>query len=86
VVLIGRDREQIAAALDGCGVPLARADDMAQAVASACEASQPGDAVLLSPACASYDMFRNYVHRGEVFAAAVRKLVQGKDRGSRVED
>jgi UDP-N-acetylmuramoylalanine--D-glutamate ligase len=86
VVLIGRDREQIAAALGGCGVPLVRADDMVQAVASACAASRRGDAVLLSPACASYDMFRNYMHRGEVFAAAVRNLVQGKDRGSRIED
>jgi UDP-N-acetylmuramoylalanine--D-glutamate ligase len=76
VVLIGRDREQIAAALDGCGVPLVRAADMDQAVREARAASAIGDAVLLSPACASYDMFRNYAHRGEMFAAAVNKLVQ----------
>jgi UDP-N-acetylmuramoylalanine--D-glutamate ligase len=80
VVLIGRDREQIAAALDGCGVPLVRAADMDQAVQKARAASVSGDAVLLSPACASYDMFRNYAHRGEMFAAAVNKLVQRERR------
>jgi UDP-N-acetylmuramoylalanine--D-glutamate ligase len=74
VVLIGRDREKIAAALAGCGVPLERADTMGQAVAHAFAVSMPGDAVLLSPACASFDMFRNYVERGEMFAAAARKL------------
>ncbi len=76
-VLIGRDREQIAAVLEGCGVPLIRAADMEQAVRAALAASRAGDAVLLSPACASYDMFRNYMHRGEVFAAAVERLAAG---------
>ena len=80
VVLIGRDREQIAAALDGCGVPLVRAADMDQAVHEARAASLSGDAVLLSPACASFDMFRDYHHRGEMFAAAVNKLVQRERR------
>jgi UDP-N-acetylmuramoylalanine--D-glutamate ligase len=47
---------------------------MEEAVAQARAQAQPGDAVLLSPACASFDMFRNYIHRGEVFAACVRKL------------
>jgi len=74
VVLIGRDREQIATALAGCGVPLERADTMEQAVARAFAMSMPGDAVLLSPACASFDMFRNYAQRGEIFAAVARKL------------
>ncbi len=73
VVLIGRDREQIAGAIAGCGVAVERAADMDEAVRRARAASREGDVVLLSPACASYDMFRNYGHRGEVFAAAVRK-------------
>ncbi len=77
VVLIGRDAERIAAALGGCGVPLIRADDMPQAVLQARAASRGGDVVLLSPACASYDMFRNYGHRGATYAAAVRALVKG---------
>ena len=76
VVLIGRDAERIAQVLRPTGVTLLRAHDMAQAVASAYRAAQPGDAVLLSPACASYDMFRNYVHRAEVFAQAVQQLLQ----------
>ena len=79
VVLIGRDRERIAAALAGCGVPLIRAEDMQQAVQQAVELSRCGDAVLLSPACASYDMYKNYAHRGEVFAAAVKALVKSDE-------
>jgi UDP-N-acetylmuramoylalanine--D-glutamate ligase len=75
-VLIGRDADTIAKVLSGCGVPLTRATDMQEAVAAAYSASRRGDAVLLSPACASYDMFRNYVHRAEAFGAAVQNLVK----------
>lgn len=74
VVLIGRDAEQLARAIAASGVPLERAAGMDEAVQAAFRASRAGDAVLLSPACASYDMFRNYVHRAEVFVAAVRRL------------
>ncbi len=76
VVLIGRDADKIAAVFKPTGVTLLRASDMAEAVATAYRAAQPGDAVLLSPACASYDMFRSYIHRAEVFADAVRQLAQ----------
>ena len=74
VVLIGRDADMIAAALQGCGVAVVRAPDMAAAVQQSAALAQPGDAVLLSPACASFDMFRNYAHRAEVFVAAVHAL------------
>ncbi|MDO8958697.1 MAG: UDP-N-acetylmuramoyl-L-alanine--D-glutamate ligase, partial [Rhodocyclaceae bacterium] len=74
VVLIGRDAPKIRAALDGCGVPLLDAADMDTAVRLAAARARPGDAVLLSPACASFDMFRNYEHRAEVFKAAVAEL------------
>lgn len=74
VVLIGRDAALIERAIAGSGARIERAAGMDEAVDVAARAAQPGDAVLLSPACASYDMFRDYVHRAEVFAAAVRRL------------
>ena len=74
VVLIGRDGPQIGAALKDAGIPLLNATSLEAAVQTAFNAAQPGDAVLLSPACASFDMFRNYKHRAEVFVAAVRAL------------
>ncbi|MDP1957734.1 MAG: UDP-N-acetylmuramoyl-L-alanine--D-glutamate ligase, partial [Rhodocyclaceae bacterium] len=76
VVLIGRDAPLIRAALDGCGVPLLDAATMDEAVAAAAVRARPGDAVLLSPACASFDMFRNYEHRAAAFKAAVQALVK----------
>jgi UDP-N-acetylmuramoylalanine--D-glutamate ligase len=74
VVLIGRDAPRIEAELKGGQAPLIRADTFEQAVDRAYGAAQPGDAVLLSPACASYDMFRSYVHRGQVFVELVQAL------------
>jgi len=76
VVLIGRDAPLIAHAISGCGKPVLHARDMEDAVCVATEQAQNGDAVLLSPACASFDMFRNYAHRAEVFVQAVHKLME----------
>jgi len=76
VVLIGRDGSTIGAALRSTGITLRSAKTMDDAVAAAYELAREGDAVLLSPACASFDMFRNYGHRGDVFAAAARALAQ----------
>ena len=72
-VLIGRDARRLGAALAGA-CEVGYAGSMVEAVAVAAEAARPGDTVLLSPACASLDMFRDYAHRGEVFATAVREL------------
>lgn len=74
VILIGRDAAKIAAALENCDVPILQAGDMDDAVKQSAELAQAGDAVLMSPACASFDMYRNYVHRAEVFISAVRTL------------
>jgi UDP-N-acetylmuramoylalanine--D-glutamate ligase len=72
-VLIGRDAPAIALALQGvCTVEFCAT--MEDAVRAAARAAKPGDIVLLSPACASLDMFRDYTHRGAVFAEAVRGL------------
>ncbi len=73
-VLIGRDAEKIADALKDTGVPLLLARDMQDAVRISAAEAIKGDAVLMSPACASFDMFKNYVHRAEAFIAAVREL------------
>jgi UDP-N-acetylmuramoylalanine--D-glutamate ligase len=74
VLLIGRDAPQIERALAGASVPLERCATLEAAVERAAQCAQSGDAVLLSPACASFDMFRDYKHRGDAFAAAVRAL------------
>jgi UDP-N-acetylmuramoylalanine--D-glutamate ligase len=72
VLLIGRDAPLIGEAL--AGLPVEKCSTLEDAVRRAAELSHPGDAVLLSPACASFDMFRDYRHRGEAFAAAVDRL------------
>jgi UDP-N-acetylmuramoylalanine--D-glutamate ligase len=74
VVILGRDGPLIARALRGV-VPVTRASDLTDAVSRAAGLARSGDAVLLSPACASFDMFRDYVERGERFVAAVRERV-----------
>jgi UDP-N-acetylmuramoylalanine--D-glutamate ligase len=74
MVLIGRDGPLIEAAVAGCGIDIERAADMDDAVQRASRLAKKGDAVMLSPACASFDMFRGYVHRAEVFVAAVKAL------------
>lgn len=74
VVLIGRDAPLIERALSATQVPLLHASSMESAVELAHSLAQSGDAVLLSPACASFDMFRNYAHRAEVFINAVMAL------------
>ena len=72
-LLIGRDAPRIARVLEGV-CPLEGCATLPQAVQAAARAAQPGDTVLLSPACASLDMFRDYAHRGDVFAQAVQEL------------
>src|SRR5919197_1680170 len=66
-VVIGEDGGKIAVALDAAGIEITAADTMASAIQAARVAARAGDVVLLSPACASFDMFDNYEHRGEVF-------------------
>jgi UDP-N-acetylmuramoylalanine--D-glutamate ligase len=81
VVLIGKDAPALDAALAGV-CPTERAATLPDAVRAAAAAARPGDTVLLSPACASFDMFRDYNHRGEVFAASVRALASAAARAS----
>jgi UDP-N-acetylmuramoylalanine--D-glutamate ligase len=79
VMLIGRDGPAIHEALNSTGVSLMDCWTLEQAVERAAEIAKEGDIVLLSPACASFDMFTNYAHRAEVFINAVREL--GLSRG-----
>ena len=83
VVLIGRDAPQIRAALQDCGVPLIDCATLPEAVQAAAQRAHGGDAVLLSPACASLDMFDNYGHRARVFREAVQALAE--DAGQMLE-
>jgi UDP-N-acetylmuramoylalanine--D-glutamate ligase len=74
VLLIGRDAPAIRSALAGSGIELTDCATLEEAVQRAANVAQPGDAVLLSPACASLDMFKNYAHRAQVFIDAVREI------------
>ncbi|KAF3999670.1 UDP-N-acetylmuramoyl-L-alanine--D-glutamate ligase [Glaciimonas immobilis] len=78
LILIGHDadaiRHAVNSALLDASIDIVDCDTLEQAVQRAAEFAHPGDAVLLSPACASFDMFRNYAHRAEVFVAEVRQL------------
>jgi UDP-N-acetylmuramoylalanine--D-glutamate ligase len=78
VVLIGRDAPKLREALEPSGVELIDCRTLPEAVQRAAAAAQAGDAVLLSPACASLDMFTNYAHRAQVFVDAVRELALEK--------
>lgn len=79
VVLIGKDADSLMAVLGAANVPCEKADSLEKAVQMASLKATSGDCVLLSPACASLDMFRNYVHRAEVFVDAVKS--HAADRG-----
>ena len=74
VILIGRDATRIETVL-GDVVPVVHAGSLGAAVATAKRLAKSGDAVLLSPACASFDMFRNYQHRGQEFMQAVNEVL-----------
>jgi UDP-N-acetylmuramoylalanine--D-glutamate ligase len=78
VLLIGRDAPKLRVALEPSAVELVDCRTVPEAVQRAAEMARPGDAVLLSPACASLDMFTNYAHRAQVFIDAVRELALAK--------
>jgi UDP-N-acetylmuramoylalanine--D-glutamate ligase len=73
-VVIGEDGPKIAAALTAVGIPVSAAPTMPAAIDAARAQAGPGGVVLLSPACASFDMFDNYEHRGDVFKRLVHQL------------
>jgi UDP-N-acetylmuramoylalanine--D-glutamate ligase len=75
VVVIGEAADRIADAVAGA-LPLVRAGSMQDAVARAFQLAEPGDAVLLSPACSSFDMFKSYAERGDHFVRAVSALTE----------
>jgi UDP-N-acetylmuramoylalanine--D-glutamate ligase len=80
-ILIGETREKIRAAW-GLFTPCSTADSLLEATLEAAQLAAPGDVVLLSPACSSFDMFRNYQHRGEVFREAVSAVRRTSDGGA----
>ncbi|MFL6658994.1 MAG: UDP-N-acetylmuramoyl-L-alanine--D-glutamate ligase, partial [Massilia sp.] len=78
IVLIGRDAPKLRSAIEDAGVDMIDCLTLPQAVEQAASLALSGDAVLLSPACASMDMFTNYAHRAQVFCDAVRELALAK--------
>jgi UDP-N-acetylmuramoylalanine--D-glutamate ligase len=84
VVAMGESRRRIASALGGAA-PLREAADMEEALREAREAARPGDVVLLSPACASFDLYRNYEERGDDFRARVRRMAEGERGGAQAD-
>jgi UDP-N-acetylmuramoylalanine--D-glutamate ligase len=78
LVLIGEAASKIRKALDGT-VEISEASSMQEAVSMCRDIAQSGDVVLLAPACASFDMFQDYGHRGRVFKEAVRGLIRQQD-------
>lgn len=84
VFLIGKDAQQIAAVIDHNIVAVTHVNSLEDAVTQAARLAQGGDKVLLSPACASFDMFNDYVHRAEVFASAVQELTYQTQKSGEV--
>jgi UDP-N-acetylmuramoylalanine--D-glutamate ligase len=82
LLLLGQARDVIHAQLAGA-CPLEEVSTLEAAVQRGAEIAAPGDTVLLSPACASFDMFRDFEHRGEVFRDAVRRLAAWRETGGR---
>ncbi len=84
LILLGEARDKIFEQL-GCHIPVVMADSMSDAVQKAFNLSHPGDTVLLSPGCASFDMYRNFEERGKDFKNIVYRLKNGKGSGAAVE-
>ena len=82
IILIGRDAPAIRSAIESSGITIHDADTLERAVESAAEIAESGDLVLLSPACASFDMFKDYAHRAQVFIDAVNELASLKGQVS----
>jgi UDP-N-acetylmuramoylalanine--D-glutamate ligase len=82
IILMGRDASAIRSAIESSGITIHDAGTLEQAVESAAEMAESGDLVLLSPACASFDMFKDYAHRAQVFIDAVNELASLKGQVS----
>jgi UDP-N-acetylmuramoylalanine--D-glutamate ligase len=82
IILIGRDAPSIRDAVKSSGITIRDAETLERAVESAAEIAESGDLVLLSPACASFDMFKDYAHRAQVFVDAVSELASLKGQVS----